>query len=128
MELDVRQNIIGLFSAVADLTGGFHYDSAPKEPTLPYCRWNVIVANSKRDTVDEYAEYYLQFQVFDKVVDPTGIETITNDIYDAFDGASPTFTNWFLISIRGVRRPLLKAEDNNYWSCITEAKLFLQKK
>lgn len=128
MDLNVRTQLVSALSGVSGITGGIHFGRTYEKVATPYVVFNVISSSTFTDTTDSYEEIYIQFSAFDNTDSPNTIETIGNDIYNALDGTTLTMNNYYLLGIFGVRRPILKPEDEQYWQCITEFRLRIQKK
>ncbi len=126
MDSNVRSVVKTALSGVSGITGGIYYGRTYKTPTDPYVVFFEYAGSSNRDTEDEYEEIFIQFSCFDKAVNPIAIETIANSIYDALNGASLVFTNYWCMSCLGVRRPFVQVADDQYWQMITEIKLVLE--
>lgn len=128
MHKQLRTNIVTALGGVSGITGGIWFGRTKETPSLPYAVIHQITNGTYIDTVDSFEEYLLQISVWDKAVDPSAIETIANDIYDALDGATFSLNDYYLLICKGQRRPRLLPEDDYYWHCFIEFKINLQKK
>lgn len=128
MDANIRAVLKTALSGVGGITGGIYYGRTYETPTSPYVVYVEFSNTTYRDTIKSYEEIYIQFSCFDKAVNPIAIETIANSIYDALDGASLVFTNYWCASCLGWRRPFVQVADDQYWQMITEIRLRLEKK
>ena len=127
MDANIRAGIVTGLSGI-NPAGGIHSAQTMETPGTPYVVFFVFANNSYRDTVDEFEEYFVQFSTFDKDINPIAAEVIANSIYDALNGATLTFTNYWCSSCLGVRRPFIVSGGEAYWNVVCEIRLRLQKK
>jgi hypothetical protein len=123
VDLDIRKAIV---TKLTNITGEIYYNQIPEgiEITKPYVIFEVVASSFSKDTETKFAEYYLQFAIYDNGSTATVVETLAKSILDALDGAESSMPigTHYLFAIDATR-PTRTIFDSGYWIAYLEFKL-----